>query len=104
MTGSLAMVAGALFVSIVAYLLALSPSIGVVAVAGVAGALADSLLGATVQERRWCATCNCGSERRAHDCGTNTTLAGGREWMDNDLVNLVATLTGAAVAAVLVNL
>lgn len=45
----------------------------IVAVAGVAGMLVDSLLGATVQGKVW--------------------------WMDNDAVNLAATLTGAAGAA-----
>ena len=70
-------------------------------VAGIAGALADSLIGATLQERRWCATCDRASERRVHDCGTTTRHGGGREWMDNDLVNLIATFVGAAVAALL---
>ena len=99
--GSLAMAAGALFVAIAATGLALPKAIGVVTGAGIAGALADSLLGATLQERRWCATCATSSERRVHDCGTATTLSGGLEWMDNDVVNLAATAVGALVAAAL---
>ncbi|MEO8623538.1 MAG: DUF92 domain-containing protein [bacterium] len=99
--GSLAMVAGAAFIAIVARSLGLSGSVAIVTIAGVAGALADSLVGATVQERRWCPNCHKTSEQRVHDCGTATILAGGREWMDNDLVNLISTIVGGAVAAVL---
>lgn len=101
LSGSLAMVMGALFVPIIAMGLSLPKAIGIVTAAGVAGALADSLLGATLQERRWCATCNSSSERRVHDCGTTTTLSGGLEWMGNDVVNLAATAVGALVAAAL---
>ena len=99
--GSLAMIAGAAFVALVARHIGLPNVVGIVTAAGVAGAVADSLLGATLQERRWCAACELASERRVHDCGAPTALAGGREWMDNDLVNLIATFAGAAVAALL---
>jgi uncharacterized protein (TIGR00297 family) len=99
--GSLAMAAGASFVPIIATGLSLPRAIGIVTAAGIAGALADSLLGATLQERRWCVTCAKSSERRVHDCGTATTLAGGLEWMGNDVVNLAATAVGGVVAAAL---
>ena len=65
---------------------------------GVAGTAADSLLGATVQARRWCARCAVATERLMHKCGEETEPAGGFRWLDNDGVNLAATLTGAAVA------
>ena len=74
---------------------AMVPSI---AVGGVAGAFADSLLGATMQARRYCPACRTGTERRVHDCGTPTTAAGGFSWMDNDAVNFAATLAGAVIA------
>lgn len=99
--GSLAMIGGAAFVAGIAIALDLTGDVTLVIVAGSAGALADSLIGATAQERRWCATCDRGSERRVHDCGSSTRLVGGREWMDNDMVNLIATLIGAVVAALL---
>lgn len=102
--GSIAMVAGALFIAIAASLLSLSSLVFGITAAGIAGAMADSLLGATLQERRWCAPCRDSTEMRLHDCGTRTSLIGGREWMDNDLVNLLATLTGAVVAVVLATL
>jgi uncharacterized protein (TIGR00297 family) len=102
--GTMAMIAGAAYLAVVAMAIGLPDSSGIVIAAGVAGATADSLLGAVVQERRWCAVCGMASERRVHDCGAPTVLAGGREWMDNDLVNLIATVVGAGVAALLVNL
>ena len=102
--GSLAMIAGAAFIACVAKGFGLPDGAGIVTAAGVSGAMADSLLGATVQERRWCFTCEKASERRVHDCGARTVPAGGREWMDNDLVNLIATVIGAGVAALLANL
>ena len=74
---------------------AMVPSI---AIGGVAGAFADSLLGATMQARRYCPACRVGTERRVHDCGTPTTFAGGFSWMDNDAVNFTATVAGTAVA------
>jgi uncharacterized protein (TIGR00297 family) len=99
--GTAAMVAGALFVALTARWLGLTDAFGAVAIAGCVGALADSLLGATLQERRWCDACERATERRVHDCGATTRLTGGLAMVDNDGVNFAATLTGAAVAALL---
>jgi uncharacterized protein (TIGR00297 family) len=99
--GSLGMLAGAFIVAGAARALMPVHHVLAAAVGGVAGALADSLLGAVVQERRHCPHCDRATERRVHDCGTPTTHAGGLTWLDNDLVNLCATVVGAAVAATL---
>ena len=99
--GSLAMFGGAMLVALAARIMGLTPHPIAVALGGVAGAVADSLLGALVQERRQCPRCDLATERRVHDCGTATVLAGGVAWLDNDLVNLCATLVGAMVAAML---
>jgi uncharacterized protein (TIGR00297 family) len=69
-----------------------------VAVGGIAGGLADSLLGATVQARYRCPACGVVGETRRHSCGTSGDLAAGLAWMTNDTVNLAATLVGGAVA------
>lgn len=102
--GSAAMIGGAVFVVVVAMLLGLTSMPWSLGIGGVAGAIADSALGATVQERRWCPTCAMESEQLVHSCGSATTLAGGAAWLDNDTVNLLSTVVGGAVAALLASL
>ena len=97
--GSLGGIAGAAFVALCAGMSGW-PAVAVAgAVAGgIAGTTADSLLGATVQARRWCAECAVATERVLHMCGRKTEPAGGFQWLDNDGVNLAATAVGATVA------
>ena len=66
-------------------------------VSGLAGAFADSLLGATVQARYRCPMCDVPTERTRHRCGAITELVGGWRWLDNDAVNFASSLVGAAV-------
>ena len=68
--------------------------------AAVAGSIADSLLGATMQAKRWCASCRMWTERRVHSCGYRSAHAHGIRWMTNDTVNFFATVVGAVVALV----
>ena len=67
-------------------------------IGGFSGALADSLLGATLQEVRWCDTCRKETEALVHRCGTPTQHLRGYAWCDNDAVNALATAVGALVA------
>lgn len=69
-----------------------------VAIAGISGALVDSVLGATLQELRRCPACGRTCETNPHVCGTVTERVRGVPGFSNDLVNFSATLTGAAVA------
>lgn len=71
------------------------------AVSGLAGSLADSLLGATVQQIYYCDVCGKDTERRVHRCGNPTRPLRGWPWMNNDLVNLLSSLAGGVLAAVL---
>jgi uncharacterized protein (TIGR00297 family) len=76
---------------------------GLIALAGLLGSLLDSLLGATVQAIYTCPTCQKETERHPqHTCGALTTLKRGLPWMDNDWVNMLCTLCGAAVIGVLI--
>ena len=68
---------------------------------GIGGALVDSLIGATLQSRRWCDACDAATERVVHDCGQPTRLAGGYRWLDNDAVNLVCGAAGGLLAVAL---
>src|SRR5947209_20213430 len=70
-----------------------------VVVAGVTGMLVDSLLGATLQGLYECPACGARFERAGTVCHEAVRLIRGTRWLDNDGVNLAATLAGAAVAA-----
>ena len=90
-------VAGAVFIAALAAAIA-GASFWCVMAGGIAGAIADSLVGATVQTRRWCGRCGTSTERRIHTCGATTRVNGGISWLDNDVVNVLCTIVGAAVA------
>ena len=101
--GLAATLAGAFLVALVA-----SPAGGrplrlllVGTVAGVTGALVDSLAGATVQEQFWCAGCARECESPRHSCGAVAERRRGIVGFGNDLVNFAATLAGALAAAAL---
>lgn len=95
---------GALFIGALALLEPTSGVAGralVVAIGGLVGGLGDSLLGATVQERRQCLSCGDNTEQVRHSCGGETVNIGGLPGMDNDAVNAIATAWGGTVAALL---
>lgn len=99
--GTLAAIAGALFTALVAWALGWPRAAAVgVFVGGIAGSWADSLAGATLQERRRCDGCGAWTERVVHSCGMETRLSSGFAWLDNDGVNVLCTLTGAIAAVV----
>jgi uncharacterized protein (TIGR00297 family) len=97
--GTLGMVLGSAFLSLCLVAVGGRRAVALpVFVGGIAGALADSLAGATVQARRRCASCDTFTERAVHSCGTPTVHAGGIPWVSNDAVNALCTMTGAASA------
>jgi len=67
------------------------------ALAGVIGALADSMFGATVQGIYYCDACGKETERELHRCGNRTRLVRGWRALNNDWVNFTGTLVGALV-------
>jgi uncharacterized protein (TIGR00297 family) len=100
--GSLGALAGALFVAAVSIAIGWTRLTSVAAVAGgVVGSLADSLIGATLQARRWCDACGVATERVTHDCGSPTRPNGGVSGLDNDMVNLFSGIVGGAAATAL---
>jgi len=58
------------------------------------GNIVDSLLGATLQEKRQCKVCGGTTERLEH-CGCGTEAAGSIPGFGNDWVNLICTMVGA---------
>ncbi len=71
-------------------------------VGGFLGALFDSLLGATWQVMYRCPKCTSSTERYLlHPCGTETLYERGFRWMNNDVVNFLATGFGAGISMLL---
>ncbi|MGH7568683.1 MAG: DUF92 domain-containing protein [Gemmatimonadales bacterium] len=70
----------------------------VVTGAGIAGMLLDSVLGATAQGQFECASCGARFERAGTLCHEPVRRIRGFRWLDNDGVNLAATVAGAALA------
>jgi uncharacterized protein (TIGR00297 family) len=102
LAGSLGSVGAGLFVAaIVAAAGAPLPLAAAVFAAGLAGSAADSIIGATIQQRRWCDACEQPTEMRIHHCTAATRPVGGFAFLENDAVNLLANAIGAGVAAVI---
>ena len=101
--GTVGGVAGALVIALLAEAFrprgAAPSSAALIAGAGVAGMVTDSLLGATVQGKYECPECDARFERGNTVCHQPVRQIRGLRWLDNDAVNLAATLCGAAVAA-----
>jgi uncharacterized protein (TIGR00297 family) len=73
-----------------------------VTAAGFLAAMADSILGATVQAQYRCPVCGKITEKRSH-CGDKpTVLASGIKWINNDRVNGICALVGAGAVWILV--
>ncbi|MBO8125623.1 MAG: DUF92 domain-containing protein [Firmicutes bacterium] len=69
--------------------------------AGFLGSVIDSLLGAKLQVTYYCDYCLKETEQRVHTCGCRTRPIKGLTWMDNNLVNFLASLSATAVAMAL---
>jgi uncharacterized protein (TIGR00297 family) len=103
--GTLASLAGALVIGAGHAALSRQPAAALrLGVAGLAGALADSVLGATLQAVYVCQGCGQRTEDRRHAHGTAVpalTLVRGVPLVTNDTVNLCASLVGALIAGLL---
>jgi uncharacterized protein (TIGR00297 family) len=99
--GWIAALGGAVFIAAGATLARWPVPFTAVVLGGLAGALSDSLLGATLQARRWCDACAKPTERRVHNCGRPTRHAGGVAGFDNDGVNAFCSVVGALIAFLL---
>lgn len=96
---------GAVFASLVIGCMALLIGVGPGGVAvlvvcvfgGVVGACFDSLLGAAVQRKGYCVVCLKPTEALRH-CGEATHTSGGVIFVENNVVNVLATAIGAVAA------
>ncbi len=102
--GSLSSLAGGLTIGILAGLLttdfSLYAALTMGAIAGLVGSFFDSFLGATVQRIYYCDNCLKETERKIHRCGHETRPLRGWSWLNNDVVNLLASAVGGVIALI----
>lgn len=101
--GSLATLAGAATIGLVGGLFSAGnfpwPLMVTVTLSGVCGSLFDSLLGASIQAIYHCPHCEKETERHPiHSCGTPTVQRRGWSWLNNDLVNFLASVAGGMIS------
>jgi uncharacterized protein (TIGR00297 family) len=104
--GMLAATGGAASIAILGALLGPAgrdwANLEIMLIAGLAGSLFDSYLGATVQAIYACPKCNKETEKHPlHSCGTETVQMRGWSWLNNDMVNLGCALAGAMIGMIL---
>ena len=97
--GEIATILGAGLIGVVAWILnpqtwSLQTILTVTLIAGFLGCTTDSLVGATVQAKYRCSVCGKITEKR-HHCDRPSIYSGGMRAIDNNTVNLLATLFGA---------
>jgi uncharacterized protein (TIGR00297 family) len=102
--GTLASLAGSAIIALPAVLFSPITTLttvhfALITIAGLAGSLFDSFLGATVQAMYFCPADQKETEKHPlHTCGTETVHIRGWKWLDNDWVNFACAAFGSLVA------
>jgi uncharacterized protein (TIGR00297 family) len=101
--GTVAALSGAALIASLGELInphfAFCKSLCAISLAGLAGSLMDSMLGATGQAGYQCTRCSTDTEHYPlHTCGKPTVLVKGWPWLQNDAVNFISSIFGALAA------
>ncbi len=102
-TGLIASLAGAFIISLTSLPWIESNyqvNILIITIAGFIGSILDSVLGSSLQAKYECTVCGNLIESKIH-CGNKTTLVKGKEWVNNDIVNLGAGISGGIFSIIL---
>jgi uncharacterized protein (TIGR00297 family) len=90
-----------LVIGVISFFLGVLPSLLILvelcAIGGVVGAVVDSLLGALVQRGGYCRVCLKPTEALTH-CGERTHATKGVGFIENNVVNVLATVAGGGVS------
>jgi uncharacterized protein (TIGR00297 family) len=106
MFGTLASLLGSAVIALPAVLLSPTGTLTtahwvLITLAGLAGSLFDSWIGATVQAMYYCPKENKETEKHPlHTCGTQTVHIRGWKWLDNDWVNFACGAFGVVIALI----
>ncbi len=72
----------------------------IITIASLVGSTIDSILGASIQARYRCVICGIETDRKIH-CGKKAVRIGGVEFIDNNVVNVIGTMSGCLFAVLL---
>lgn len=102
--GTLGGLLGAIIITITALLadgLSFDPLLMIlIIISGFLGSVVDSILGSSIQAKYECTVCGKPTEKLVH-CENPAQHVSGQTWLDNDWVNVAATLSGALIFTLL---
>jgi uncharacterized protein (TIGR00297 family) len=102
--GSISAIFGSFFIVLTGYIFynITSYLIIIISLIGFSGSLMDSILGATIQGKFKCSTCNIITESKVH-CNSTTMLQRGHSQVDNDLVNVFSIIFSAILTLIILS-
>jgi len=99
--GTFGSIAGALSIGLISfYIFEFKNTIALITLIGSMGSFIDTLMGRYIQGKFYCTKCNKDIEQYFH-CGAETILTSGFKWIDNNLVNFIASLTSGIIIMII---